>query len=355
MSYSVRNTIILLVALFILGGGGWGFIHFRMDPKVEQLQSTLQEKRNQLATVQQAVEQFEPIRTRLYKSKQRLENYPKELFPSDDHSMIYGFLNNANQGRAYIRTNIVSREKQVFESHGMLATDYEGSGHFRNLYRFIAAVENSRPINKITQLEITGINDVEQLGEVNISMRLQSYFSRDTLHTGARHLMEIIGDNVNLRVFPTTQSEVIHQLRQGEQVRFLRENLNWVKVNTGYGTGWISNVYVKPIEISSMLTVSRPQSPVYGRLFYPLIHNIPPNTEGLINVEQSRLIGLTAEKIFLMDQAGTLRELQVGDEVYLGSLSSINQQTQSAVFVLNKGGIVEEYALQLHQTPENGD
>ncbi len=355
MSYSARNTIILLVALFILGGGAWGFLHFRMDPKIEQLQSTLQEKRDRLSAVQEAVQQFEPVRNGLNESRQRLQNYPKELFPSDDHSLIYGFLNNANQGPAYIRTNIVSREKQVFASHGILATEYEGSGHFRNLYRFIAAVENSRPINKITQLEITAVNEVEQLGAVNISMRLESYFSMDTLHIDSRHVMEIVGNNVNLRVFPTTQSEVIHQLRQGEHVRFLRENLNWVKVNSGYGTGWISNVYVKPIEFSSMLAVNRPQLPVYARLFYPLIHNIPPNTEGLINAEQSRLIGLTAEKIFLMDQAGALQELQVGDEVYLGSLSSINQQTQSAVFVLNKGGIIEEYALQLQHTPENGD
>jgi len=355
VTYSVRNTIILLIALLILGGGGWGFLHFRINPQTEQLRSTLQEKRKQLATVQEAVNGFEPLRRELSAAKHRLENYPKELFPSDDHSLIYGFFNNANQGRAFIRTNIVARATNVFESHGILATEYEATGNFSNLHRFIAAIEHSRPINKITRLEITAVNEIEQLGEVNINLLMESYFSLDTLQKESRHVMEIIGEKVNLRVFPTTDSEVIHQLRQGEQVRFLRENLNWVKVNTGYGPGWISHIYVKPIEFSSLLTVNRPQSPVYARLFYPLVHDIPPNTEGLINVEQSRLIGLTAEKLFLVDQTGTLQELQIGDEVYLGSLSSINQQSQAAEFVLNKGGIIEKYTLQIQQTADNGE
>ncbi len=353
MSYSLRNTIILLVVLLLLGGSGWGYITFKMDPIIEELQSTAQEKQKQLTTMQTAVEGFEILRKQLAEAKIRLNNYPKELFPTGDHSLIYGFLNNANQDRAYIRTNIVSRETQLMETHGILTTEYEGTGRYSNLFRFINAVEHSRPINKISELEMVAVNNIEQLGEVNLTMTMQSYFDIDTTKTAKRNLMEVTAAKVNLRRLPSTSSEVLEQLSQGQQVKFVTENLNWVKVMTRDYTGWIANLYVKPVEFSSMLTVNRPDNFIYHSLFYPLIHEVPPNTEGLIDAEQSKLIGISGDKIFLMDQKGTLQELRAGDEVYLGTLSSINQQAQSATFVLNKGGIIESYEMQIQQQPEN--
>ncbi len=354
MSYSLRNTLILLIALFLLGGGGYGFLHFRLDPRIEKLQATLQEKQKTLTEMQNTVAGFEQLRTVLAEDTYRLQHYPKEIFPSDNHSLIYGFLNNVNQGSAYIRTNIVARETKIFDDHGVLNSDFEGTGWFSNLYRFISAIENSRPITKINRIELTAPNDVERLGEVNVSMRLESYFGLDTL-TSSQNVMEITGSRVNLRTMPSTSSNVINQVVEGEQVRFLTENTNWVKVESEYGTGWLSNLFVKPVEFSSLLSVRRPQTPINGRLFYPLIHGIPPNTDGLINVEQSRLTGLTADKIFLIDQKGTLQELVIGDEVYLGSLSSINQEDDTAVFVLNKGGIVEKYEMTLDQNSGTSD
>lgn len=354
MSYSARNTIILLTALLLLAGGGWGFLHFKMNPRITALEKQVQEKQKELATMQSTVKGFEHLRVALDSSKARLKYYPKALFPNGDHSMIYGFLNRVNQGRAFIRTNIVSRSTSTSDTYGVLTTEYEGTGRYSNLFRFIAAVEHSRPINKVTSLDLTAVDDIEQLGEVSISMQLDSYFSLDSVATEDNNsVLQISANKVNLRQLPTTSSEVVRQLGQGDTVRVVTENASWVKVQAHQRSGWISRLYLRPVEFSSLLAVHRPVLPVNSHLFYPLIHGIPPNTNQLINVEESRLIGITNEKIFVLDQSGNLQELKVGDEVYLGSLSAINQTAESATFVLNKGGIIEKYELQIQEPADN--
>lgn len=83
--------------------------------------------------------------------------------------------------------------------------------------------------------------------------------------------------------------------------------------------------------------------------FYPLIRDIQPNTENLTNIESSSLLALSADKVYIVDQHGVMQRLQVGDQVYLGSLRSINLKQQSATFLLNKGGIIELVTLEVQQ------
>lgn len=79
--------------------------------------------------------------------------------------------------------------------------------------------------------------------------------------------------------------------------------------------------------------------------FYPLIHNIEPNISNEVNVSQSSLIALSSGAVFLVDQNGKMRQLQIGDKVYLGYLSDINLQNRTATFTLNKGGIIERVTI----------
>ncbi len=75
--------------------------------------------------------------------------------------------------------------------------------------------------------------------------------------------------------------------------------------------------------------------------FFPLIHPVPPNTRNLLDVDESRLIGITSQFILIRDQGGSLKRLTVGDEVYLGTLQRIDTERQEAIFHLNRGGIFD--------------
>lgn len=82
--------------------------------------------------------------------------------------------------------------------------------------------------------------------------------------------------------------------------------------------------------------------------FFPLIRSVKANEENLVNVEQSSLLAVSSNKIFVLDQNGVMHKLQKGDKVYLGNLKSINVSQGSASFVLNKGGIIEQVTLQIN-------
>lgn len=83
--------------------------------------------------------------------------------------------------------------------------------------------------------------------------------------------------------------------------------------------------------------------------FFPLIRNIEPNTDELISVEESQLVGIGNGKVYLLDQNGTLQTLRERDRVYLGRLESININQGNAIFRLNKGGIMELVSLEVQR------
>lgn len=81
--------------------------------------------------------------------------------------------------------------------------------------------------------------------------------------------------------------------------------------------------------------------------FFPLIHPVPANVRNQVDVDGSRLVGITSQFVLLNDQNGRLQRLSVGDAVYLGSLNRIDTQRQEAVFHLNRGGIFDRVTLRL--------
>lgn len=83
--------------------------------------------------------------------------------------------------------------------------------------------------------------------------------------------------------------------------------------------------------------------------FFPLVHDIPANTDNLIDVERSRLTAMGSRNIYLIDQHGQLQRLGVRDRVHLGYLESISSDQKSATFFLNKGGLVERVTMRIKQ------
>ena len=81
--------------------------------------------------------------------------------------------------------------------------------------------------------------------------------------------------------------------------------------------------------------------------FLPLVRDIEPNKDNKIDISQSTLVALSTRQVFLVDQNGHMQRLRIGDKVYLGRLSSINLDNRTAIFTLNKGGIVAKDTLEV--------
>ncbi|QQS36260.1 MAG: hypothetical protein IPM56_18795 [Ignavibacteriales bacterium] len=84
--------------------------------------------------------------------------------------------------------------------------------------------------------------------------------------------------------------------------------------------------------------------------FFPLIRNeIPPNIDGLLDVQGAKLLALIPEGAFLADSKGNTYLVWEGEQVYLGYLTKIDYANNRVSFILNKGGIIEKVDLELQK------
>jgi hypothetical protein len=93
--------------------------------------------------------------------------------------------------------------------------------------------------------------------------------------------------------------------------------------------------------------------PLYDA-FYPLLRNdIPPNNEGLLDVQGAKLLALVPEGAFLSDATGSTFLLWEGEPVYLGYLTSIDYKNNKVKFIINRGGVIEKVELLLEKEVAN--
>ena len=284
MSYAVRNTIILLVTLFLIIGAGLGYAKFYQEGKITTLQEEFSRKQQDLNSKQNINNDFAELNERFQTALRIINNYDKSLFQSNQPDDIYDFITEVNaDGGNQIYFDFVYSDSTPNAQYGIINSSISGFGDYAALVSFINKLENSQLLNKINDVTISPGRSDDEDNVVNFSFAMESYYQKT-------------------QIFDST--------------------------NTDY----------KILENNEIST--------YNPL-YPLIQNsLPPNTEGLINAESSRIIGITANRIFL-NSGGKIISLKVGDRVYLGYLSKIDFDNKTATFNLNKGGIQEVVTLEV--------
>lgn len=288
MSYAVRNTIILLVALALIAGGAYAFIKFYQVEKLENLQASYAEKQTDYNNKTEISNSYPELNNVYENAVAIIEGYNKSLFERPDPDDVYDYLaiiGSAENSRIYF--DFIFADSAAQDQYGILAADITGYGRYDNVVNFINKLENSQLLNKVKNLTINPVSGTgEELNEVTFNFRLDSYYERVPIQESAIESASLV--------------------------------------------------------LNESVSTFNP--------FYPLIQSsVPPNEDNLVNVEQSRMIGLTSSRIFVVQQNGNVVSLSVGDKVYLGQLESINNNEKSATFNLNKGGITESVTLEIER------
>lgn len=286
MSYAVRNTLVLLLTLLLLSGAGWGYIYFYQQPVIEELESMMEERESELQGYQNTANEYGGVLAGYMESTYHIENYPVELMPDNSVTRVYDYIRQANEGVALTELNFAYQDSVANEEYGNIRFNMEGQANYRNLMNFIGRLEASRPLTKVTSLQLQSIDELEALQDVSFQMQLTSYYDRDFMEREPDMI-------INRDVFRLAHNP-----------------------------------------------------------FRPLIHVMPPNEDDLVEVQESRLIGLTSRRAYLVDQNGNLVTLEPGDRVYLGRLDRINMQAEEASFALNRGGVFERVNLQMQRGEE---
>ncbi|MCF7885086.1 MAG: hypothetical protein K9M80_01205 [Candidatus Marinimicrobia bacterium] len=89
--------------------------------------------------------------------------------------------------------------------------------------------------------------------------------------------------------------------------------------------------------------------------FNPLIKwNLPSNEKGLIDIRNARLVSLLKPNTAWVKLSnGQLKQIEVGDDVYLGEMVAVNMEEGSATFNLNMGGIRKTLVKTLNEKVAN--
>ncbi len=287
MSYGLRNTIILLITLFLILGMGFIYSEFILDRKLNNLKNSITLKRNDLNSKQNINIQFNELNERYKAALEVMGNYDKILFSSNKPDDVYDFLNRVNAAGGYeINFDYAYSDSSPNIDYGIINSSIAGSGEYRALTDFVNRIEHSQLLNKINNLTISPARQEKELTKVNFSFNLESYYEKTS-------------------VFDSLNKDVT-------------------------------------IALDSDISTFNP--------IYPLIQpTIPSNVKGLTDVRASKIIGMTNKKVFLRNQDGRIISLGIGDDVYLGKLISIDSNNKSAVFNLDVGGIEEVITLEVTQ------
>lgn len=283
MSHAIRNSLILLIVLFLFVAVSWGYIEYYQIPEKEQLTQQLQQKQQELQTNQQIANQFDSIRDSYQEASEYYNNYDKALYRDSNEDNVYDFINSLNRGASYVNFNFTFTDSTLFERYGVINMEISGEGRYRNFVNFVRSIELSKPLNKVKNVGINPfVTEDNEFDYVTFSFDLASYYDRT-------EILEEPSYDIN---------------------------------NVAYAS------------------VHNP--------FFPLVRDVQPNEAGLVDVSQSELVALSSNRVFVVDQNGVLQQLQIGDEVYLGKLTSINLNNRTATFTLNQGGIVRTVTLEVN-------
>tara|TARA_R110002096_G_scaffold86990_6_gene199828 strand:+ start:16097 stop:16957 length:861 start_codon:yes stop_codon:yes gene_type:complete len=286
MTYALRNTIILLITLFLFVGAAIGYVKFFQLGKISDLSSQLVSKEADYAAKQKIRNDYPALLDKYLLAKDIVLGYDKTLYPANNPDDVYNYLSQISGEGLELFYDFILVDSVKSDQYGIINSDIQGMGVYSDIVTFVNTLENSTLLNKIEKLSITPLNNDDNKEYVSFNFRLKSYYQRVSFENGI-NMDDSLQQNPNISVY---------------------------------------NPF-KPIIMS----------------------NIPLNEDNQIEIERSRLLGISGTRVFLIDQFGNTRTLKIGDKVFLGYLKSINTSKREVVFDLDKGGIKELFTLKVER------
>ncbi|MBI5730626.1 MAG: hypothetical protein HY963_05755 [Ignavibacteriales bacterium] len=289
MSSKVKNTIIILIIFIAILVGGVFFRFVLQKGKINDKQKKIGQLRLYQLDTDALNQQLDLLKKRVAELDSILANRKYNIPYNLTQASFFDFVNQVSfsfSQNSYVNIEFVETETSA--DYHIYHYTLNGISEFNDFVKLIYAIEESKQLKKVSDVDLTNNVKVEQDGSphylVSYKFKAKVYYSNDN--------------------------------------RF----------------------FVKNSKENQIIP-----NPVYD-FFYPLIRNeIPPNKDKLLDVQSAHLLALIPDGAFLSDASGNTYLLWEGDQVYLGYLTNINYQNNEVNFVLNKGGVIENYNLKLEK------
>ncbi|NWF48992.1 MAG: hypothetical protein HXY49_00435 [Ignavibacteriaceae bacterium] len=293
MNKKIRSTLGLVGLLILILVLGFGYIFLFQKSDLDEKSKKLKELQANKYDTEALKLQYAELKVEADRLDSILANRKFNIPQNLSSIKFFNFLNNVTSTTSpLIKVNTEFAEQKQDKDFFYYLYKLNGSGTFNDIYSLIYAIEFSKELKKITSFSITNL---VSLDEEQVPQFLVSY------------AMEV-------------------------RVYFSNDNR------------------FAPADVKENNLIARKLHDA----FYPLIRNeIPPNVDGLLDVQGARLLALIPEGAFLVDAKGNSYLIWEGEQVYLGYLTKIDYDNNKVSFILNKGGIIEKVNLELEREITN--
>ena len=292
MSYKLRNSIALGILLFLILAVGTYIRAFNLPKKITALEMEIQKIDEELQNTPNLVNQFNDLSAVLTDTQKRWEGRNKDIPPVDITAQSYAYYSHLIDLSGEVKLDMVYTGTTSQTNYGFNTYVLKGEAPFDNLYRFIWYLENDRRLYKVQTIALKGL---------------------EVAPTDQEEGKVLVTFDMTVQAIFSSVSELSSSL--GERQR-----------------------------LPNVLTAD-PFEPVISA-------GLPPNIDGLVEIERSDLKAVIPGKAFVLDQNNTIRTMHEGDEVYLGYVTRIVPDEGRLECTLNKGGIIEKVELKIRYGPQ---
>ncbi|MBK7105424.1 MAG: hypothetical protein IPH62_09080 [Ignavibacteriae bacterium] len=295
MNRKTFSTLLLVAIFAIIAITGSAYTYYFQGNDIDENEKQLKELKINAQNTEELEMQLADLKLKIEEMDSIL-SLRKYVIPTKiSQSSFFQFVNDVSAGFAensHVNVEYVtSGEQGSFSTHNYVL---KGTAEFNDLFKLIYSVEQSKELKKITKGNLTNFVEVDDEG-------------------------------------------MPHYL-----VSYTLEAMVYYSDNDMFASANYAENRLEP-------------NPLYN-IFYPLIREeIPPNSEGLLDVQTAQLLALIPDGAYLTDASGTTHLLWEGDKVYLGYLTKIDYTTNDVKFILNKGGVIENITLTLEQKDQKKD
>lgn len=177
MSYALRNSLILLAVLLLIGTGGFLVIHFYQLPQIEVLEEQIEIDQADYNSKREIADRLPGLETRLERSRQFIDDFDKTLFRTNNPDQVYRFLSILSDTDP-IEFDFVFNDSTNTDRYGIVTSQLSGRGPYTAVLNFLTRIENSEPVQKIQELVISPVSQENEYNYVTFSLRLTSYYDR---------------------------------------------------------------------------------------------------------------------------------------------------------------------------------
>ncbi|MCK4966621.1 hypothetical protein KAS50_06300, partial [bacterium] len=163
MSSAVKNTIVLFLMLLIIIFVGIFRVHIYSNEKLERIEKINSEKRLEIKNIADKAANYDKAIQALNNIKNKWKTREKVFQKDEQSGKTLLFLSNiASETNSVVKFDFAFLEKIVKEGYEFSKYNITGEGAYRNVYGFIDKIENAKNLYKIKLLNMQGKEETSE-------------------------------------------------------------------------------------------------------------------------------------------------------------------------------------------------